>query len=267
MDNNNYKSFDDFMLTTKKDIYKNLMEAMESSGTTDGEKVRVGAVLEMTKFDCDFELEDNSPKNIINIKDNIIKCRYLNESHLSINDDKKYDGVLIEAADSIVVESILNAKLMYLKKYEEKPLYGRVTFKTEQNIDALFIRNVGVKGTFISPIVYINGFAILDINLDVKDDFISPVIIIDTDSKNIRGNINITENYYNKLSDKNKNFLEWICSHGPLHLFVDGKTKYNYDILNHNYKKKNKNDTDAIYKELIDICDKYYEPIGGKRWR
>ena len=208
------KSFDEVMKKIKKDNYN---EFRETCKRLDGiEKLRVDAMLEMMKFDEDFKITNRS-KKITRVEDNgilIYKCD--KPSYLEEDIDRHFDTVRIEASDVAKIISTFNTNNLELKNCDELPLHGRIVFDNEQKIESLTIKDVAVRGRFNASKVSIDGMTYLDLYLDADDKCERTELIIrpndevhhslfrDEKGKNIRGSINLSVNFYNKLSKENK---------------------------------------------------------------
>ena len=245
------KIFDEVLKNAKKESYKELKDRVDR---LDGiEKIRVDSIIEMRKFDDGIKITKKS-KEVSRIYDEgtlIFKCDKPTFIDENINDIKKndkekvYENIKIEASDVVMVESRLNSKGNILKNIElinveDKPYYGRIIFKEDQTTENLTIKNVAVRGKFNSSKVSIDGVTYLDIYLDAKDNTGETEIIIrpnddesrnhsiflDEEGKNIRGKINLSVRFYNKLSIENKKKLR--DKNFAAHIFIENVPLYIY---------------------------------------
>ena len=260
------KSFDEVMKKIKKDNYAEFRETCES--LKDMEKLRVDAIIEMIKFDEDFKITNKS-KKVTKVEDNgllIYKCD--KPSYLEESIEKHFDTVRIEASDVAKVMSIFSTNNLELKNCDELPLHGRIIFDNEQKIESLTIKDTAVRGKFNVSKVSIDGMTYLDLYLDADDKCegteliirpntgVSHRIFMEETGKNIRGSINLSVNFYNKLSKENKIKIMDDANACAVHFLIAGIPIYFYN----NIKFKNI-DIEEARKQLMVYKKEYGEAI------
>ena len=260
------KTFDEVMKKIKKDNYAEFRETCES--LKDMEKLRVDAIIEMIKFDEDFKITNKS-KKVTKVEDNgllIYKCD--KPSYLEESIEKHFDTVRIEASDVAKVMSIFSTNNLELKNCDELPLHGRIIFDNEQKIESLTIKDTAVRGKFNVSKVSIDGMTYLDIYLDADDKCeqteliirpnteVSHRIFMEETGKNIRGSINLSVNFYNKLSKENKIKIMDDANACAVHFLIAGIPIYFYN----NIKFKNI-DIEEARKQLMVYKKEYGEAI------
>ena len=254
MNKKRVKTFDEVLKKAKKESYKKLKDRVDS---LDGiEKIRVDSIIEMRKFDDGFKNTKKS-KEVLKIYDEdalIYRCdkptiieENARKKEITDENEKVYESIKIEASDVVIVESKFNIKDNMIKSLElinveDKPYYGRIIFKEDQTTENLTIKNVAVRGKFNSSKVSIDGVTYLDIYLDAKDNADETELIIrpnddesrkhsfflDEEGKNIRGKINLSVRFYNKLSIENKRNLR--DKNFAAHIFIENVPLYIYGL-------------------------------------
>lgn len=261
VDKERIKTFDEVMKAIKKENYNELKKTCER---LDGiEKQRVDAIIEMIKFDEGFKITNKS-KKLTKIEENdtlTYKC----EKPTYIEDAEKHFGTIkIEAADVVKVENGLDANILELKNCDSESLHGRIIFDKQQKADSLIIKDTAVRGKFNVEKVVIDGMTYLDLYLDADDTYqntklkirpndedVRDSLFTDEIGKNIRGNINLSINFYNKLSKENKlNILK--SSRFSANILIEG-----IPIFIYNFIKFHKIDIEVARKQLIRYKEEY----------
>ena len=255
------KSFDEVMKSIKKANYNELRKTCER---LDGiEKQRVDSIIEMIKFDEGFKISKNS-KKLTKVEEEgalIYKC----DKPTYIEDDEKnFDTIKIEASDVVKIYSKLDANILELKNYDTLPLHGRIVFEKEQKVDSLIIKDTAVRGKFNVSKVSIDGMTYLDLYLDADDTYkkteltirpndedVRDSLFTDEIGKNIRGNINLSINFYNKLSKENKVYI-LDSNRFSANILIEG-----IPIFIYNFIKFQKIDIEVARKQLIRYKEEY----------
>lgn len=255
MDNNEEKTYEEVMSEIKKenyDYYKNIASECEGK-----EKIRVDAIVEMSRFD--EPLED---KNEIFIEEN--NCIYQLQNDIAIDtnyvnnkiDTPMYDKTIVQVAKAAKIKNTFPTKTLELRNYENLPLRGRIIFEDTQEIDMLQISNIGLRGRFKAPRVIIKGITYLDLDLDIKERGECCYLVIEPNKKDVRGKINMSEDFYNQLTSYNRNYLSFVISDGAVKLWVNGIPYYQYDYKKREERKNitiEKSDVENAYNELKTI--------------
>ena len=255
------KSFDEVMKAIKKENYNELKKTCEHLEGI--EKERVDAIIEMIKFDEGFKITNKS-KKLTKIEENdtlTYKCD--NPTYIE-DDEKHFDVIRIEASDVVKIASLLDTKNLELKNCDSELLHGRIIFEKQQKADSLIIKDTAVRGKFNVEKVVIDGMTYLDIYLDADDTYKNTELIIrpndedardslftDEIGKNIRGNINLSINFYNKLSKVNKlNILK--SSRFSANILIEGIPIFIYNLI-----KFKKIDIEVARKQIIRYKEEY----------
>ena len=255
------KSFDEVMNAIKKENYNELKKTCEHLEGI--EKERVDAIIEMIKFDEGFKITNKS-KKLTKIEENdtlTYKC----DKPTYIEDDKKhFDVIRIEASDVVKIESLLDTKNSELKNCDSEPLHGRIIFEKEQKADSLIIKDTAVRGKFNVEKVVIDGMTYLDLYLDADDTYKNTELTIrpndedvrdslftDEIGKNIRGNINLSINFYNKLSKENKVKILKSSSFSA-NILIEGIPIFIYNLI-----KFRMIDVEVVRKQLMRYKEEY----------
>ena len=255
------KSFDEVMKAIKKENYNELKKTCEHLEGI--EKERVDAIIEMIKFDEGFKITNKSKKLTKIEEDDTLtyKC----DKPTYIEDDKKhFDVIRIEASDVVKIASLLNTKNLELKNCDPEPLHGRIIFEKQQKADSLIIKDTAVRGEFNVEKVVIDGMTYLDLYLDADDTYKNTELTIrpndedvrdslftDEIGKNIRGNINLSINFYNKLSKENKVKILKSSSFSA-NILIEGIPIFIYNLI-----KFRKIDVEVARKELMRYKEEY----------
>lgn len=255
------KSFDEVMKAIKKKNYNELRKTCESLEGI--EKQRVDAIIEMIKFDEGFNITNKS-KKLTKIEENdtlTYKC----DKPTYIEDDKKhFDVIRIEASDVVKIASLLDTKNLELKNCDSEPFHGRIIFEKKQKADYLIIKDTAVRGKFNVEKVVIDGMTYLDLYLDADDTYKNTELTMrpndkdardslftDEIGKNIRGNINLSINFYNKLSKENKVKILKSSSFSA-NILIEGIPIFIYNLI-----KFRKIDVEVARKELMRYKEEY----------
>ena len=255
------KSFDEVMKSIKKANYNELRKTCESLEGI--EKQRVDSIIEMIKFDEGFKISKNS-KKLTKVEEEgvlIYKC----DKPTYIEDTEKYfDTIKIEATDVVKVASEFDTQNMELKNCENMPLHGRIVFDNKQKCESLIIKDTAVRGKFNVEKVVIDGMTYLDLYLDADDTYKKTELVIrpndekirdslftDEVGKNIRGNINLSINFYNKLSKENKVYI-LDSNRFSANILIEG-----IPIFIYNFIKFQKIDIEVARKQLIRYKEEY----------
>lgn len=261
------KSFDDIMKDIKKENYNEFRKICERLEGI--EKKRVDAIIEMIKFDENFKIT-KSAKKLTKVEEDgvlIYKC----DKPTYIEDDvkKQFDTIRIEASDVVKVASSFDTSNLELKNCVSMPIYGRIIFNNVQSVKCLTIKDTAVRGRFNVSKLSIDGITYLDIYIDADDEYKDTELIIrpndkessrhslftDEKGKNIRGRINLSINFYNKLSKENKiKILD--NSRASVDFFIDGIPTYIYGFI----KFKNI-DIEEARKQLMRYKKEYGEAL------
>lgn len=257
------KSFDDIMKDIKKENYNEFRKICERLEGI--EKKRVDAIIEMIKFDENFKIT-KSAKKLTKVEEDgvlIYKC----DKPTYIEDDvkKQFDTIRIEASDAVKVAGSFDTSNLELKNCVSMPIYGRIVFDNVQSVKCLTIKDTAVRGRFNVSKLSIDGITYLDIYIDADDEYKDTELIIrpndkessrhslftDEKGKNIRGRINLSINFYNKLSKENKiKILD--NSRASVDFFIDGIPTYIYRLI----KFKNI-DIEEARKQLMRYKEEY----------
>lgn len=255
------KIFDEVMKSIKKANYNELRKTCESLEGI--EKQRVDSIIEMIKFDEGFKITNKS-KKLTKVEEGnalIYKC----DKPTYIDDTEKYfDSIKIEASDVVKIDSGFDANILELKNYDTLPLHGRIVFEKEQKVNSLIIKDTAVRGKFNVEKVVIDGMTYLDIYLDADDTYknteltirpndekIRDSLFTDEVGKNIRGNINLSINFYNKLSKENKVYI-LDSNRFSANILIEG-----IPIFIYNFIKFQKIDIEVARKQLIRYKEEY----------
>ena len=165
---------------------------------------------------------------------------------------KKYNKVELLTSNELIINGQFNVDLLKISKGYNCDSAGQVMINDSLYAKYLLIGEVSVVGSFISQVVEINQNANLDINLDVKDRFINTYLVYDIKSKNIKGKINMSNDFYGQMPELNKKYLLDENNECPLELYVNGKPIKKYNIHNDNFVKNREQ-----YRNLcISLLDK-----------
>ena len=261
VDKERIKTFDEVMKAIKKENYNELKKTCER---LDGiEKQRVDAIIEMIKFDEGFKITNKSKKHT-KIEENDTLTYKCDKPTYIEDDEKHFDVIRIEASDVVKIASLLDTKNLELKNCDSEPLHGRIIFEKQQKADTLIITDTAVRGKFNVEKVVIDGMTYLDLYLDADDTYKNTELTIrpndedvrdslftDEIGKNIRGNINLSINFYNKLSKENKlNILK--SSRFSANILIEG-----IPIFIYNFIKFHKIDIEVARKQLIRYKEEY----------
>ena len=255
------KSFDEVMKAIKKENYNELKKTCEHLEGI--EKERVDAIIEMIKFDEGFKITNKSKKLTKIEEDDTLtyKC----DKPTYIEDAEKHFGTIkIEAADVVKVENGLGVNILELKNCDSEPLHGRIIFEKEQKADKLIITDTAVRGKFNVSKASIDGMTYLDLYLDADDTYKNTELTIrpndkdvrdslftDEIGKNIRGNINLSISFYNKLSKENKlNILN--SSRFSANILIEGIPIFIYNLI-----KFRKIDVEVARMQLMRYKEEY----------
>lgn len=261
VDKNRIKTFDEVMKAIKKKNYNELRKTCER---LDGiEKQRVDAIIEMIKFDEGFKITKNSKKLTKIEEDGTLTYKCDKPTYIE-DDEKNFDIIRIEASDIVKIASLLDTKKLELKNCDSEPLHGRIIFEKQQKADSLIIKDTAVRGKFNVEKVVIDGMTYLDLYLEADDTYKNTELIIrpndedvrdslftDKIGKNIRGNINLSINFYNKLSKENKVKILKSSSFSA-NILIEGIPIFIYNLI-----KFRKIDVEVARKQLMRYKEEY----------
>ena len=264
------KSFDEVMKSIKNKNYKELKGVSEQ---LDGvEKLRVDAIIEMIKFDEGFKITNKSKKVEKNAEDGKLIYKCDKPTYIDEDGESYVDTTVIEVADVAKVASELNTKNLVLKNCDTLPLHGRVIFEKEQRVESLTIKNTAVRGKINASKVSIDGVTYLDLKLDAdeeqkhteliirpnSEDICHHSLFMDEEGKNIRGNINLSIDFYNKLSKENKIKIREDCRNCAAHISIEGVPLYFYEWI-----KYGKIDMEEARRQLMRFNVKYAKALSA----
>ena len=261
VDKNRIKTFDEVMKAIKKENYNELKKRCEHLEGI--EKERVDAIIEMIKFDEGFKITNKS-KKLTKIEENDTLTYKCDKPTYIEDDEKHFDVIKIDASDVVKIASLLDTKNLELKNCDSEPLHGRIIFEKEQKADSLIIKDTAVRGKFNVEKVVIDGMTYLDLYLDADDTYKNTELTIrpndedvrdslftDEIGKNIRGNINLSINFYNKLSKENKVKILKSSSFSA-NILIECIPIFIYNLI-----KFRKIDVEVARKELIRYKEEY----------
>ena len=263
--NRRIKSFDEVLKTVKKENYDELKKRCENLEGI--EKLRLDAIIEMKKFDEGFKITNKSKKILKEEKDDTLIYKCDKPSYIEENDKRHFNTIKIEASDVVKVASELYTEDLELKNLDSNPLHGRIVFENKQKAKSLIIKDTAVKGKFNVSNVSIGGMTYLDLYLDALSECEHTELLIRPDDeenrrnslfaddigKNIRGSINLSINFYNKLSKENKLKLLIDGSAYTAHILIRDIPIYIYNNI-----KIKKIDIEEARRQLMK-----YKPIYG----
>lgn len=263
--NRRIKSFDEVLKTVKKENYDELKKRCENLEGI--EKLRVDAIIEMKKFDEGFKITNKSKKILKEEKDDTLIYKCDKPSYIEENDKRHFNTIKIEASDVVKVASELYTEDLELKNLDSNPFHGRIVFENKQKAKSLIIKDTAVKGKFNVSNVSIGGMTYLDLYLDALSECEHTELLIRPDDeenrrhslfaddigKNIRGSINLSINFYNKLSKENKLKLLIDSSAYTAHILIRDIPIYIYNNI-----KIKKIDIEEARRQLMK-----YKPIYG----
>ena len=240
VDKNRIKTFDEVMKAIKKKNYNELRKTCERLEGI--EKQRVDAIIEMIKFDEGFKITNKS-KILTKIEEDDTLTYKCDKPTYIEDDEKNFDIIRIEASDVVKIASLFDTKNLELKNCDSEPLHGRIIFEKQLKADFLIIKDTAVRGQFNVEKVVIDGMTYLDLYLDADDTYKNTELTIrpndekvrdslftDEIGKNIRGNINLSINFYNKLSKENKlNILN--SSRFSANILIEGIPIFIYNTI------------------------------------
>ena len=261
VDKNRIKTFDEVMKAIKKENYNELRKTCERLEGI--EKQRVDAIIEMIKFDEGFKITNKS-KKLTKIEKSVL-LTYKCDKPTYIEDyDTLFEAIKIEAADVVKINCELVTTSLQLKNYHTLPLHGRIVFTKEQNVDYLIIKDTAVRGKFNVSKVSIDGTTYLDLYLDADDTYeatelvfrpndgeIRDSLFTDEVGKNIRGNVNLSIKFYNKLSKENKKDILQ-SNRFSANILIEG-----IPIFIYNFIKFRKIDVEVARKQLMRYKEEY----------
>ena len=255
------KSFDEVMKAIKKKNYNELRNTCERLEGI--EKQRVDSIIEMIKFDEGFKITNKS-KKLTKIEENDTLTYKCDKPTYIEDDEKHFDVIRIEASDVVKIASLLDTKNLELKNCDSEPLHGRIIFEKQQKADSLIIKDTAVRGEFNVKKVVIDGMTYLDLYLDADETYKNTELTIrpndkdardslftDEIGKNIRGNINLSINFYNKLSKENKVKILKSSSFSA-NILIEGIPIFIYNLI-----KFRKIDVEVARKELMRYKEEY----------
>ena len=190
----------------------------------------------------------SEPENSIEEIDNTIEYKFMGDTHLQLFNGFCFDTGLgdgyrertvIKTSDLLEIDGTFNTSEIVLEKRVDKNKLGKIVFKEKQKTDDIIIENVGVKGHLDAAIVSIHDTSYVDIYLDITDKRKCAYLLIDYRFDRVRGNITMSKDFYNQLTDQNKHYLMQVSLRSAvnikeggngIHIYVDGRELYDlYD--------------------------------------
>ena len=190
----------------------------------------------------------SEPENSIEEIDNTIEYKFTGDTHLQLFNGFCFDTGLgdgyrertvIKTSDLLEIDGTFNTSEIVLEKRVDKNKLGKIVFKEKQKTDDIIIENVGVKGHLDAAIVSIHDTSYVDIYLDITDKRKCAYLLIDYRFDRVRGNITMSKDFYNQLTDQNKHYLMQVSLRSAvnikeggngIHIYVDGRELYDlYD--------------------------------------
>ena len=190
----------------------------------------------------------SEPENSIEEIDNTIEYKFTGDTHLQLFNGFCFDTGLgdgyrertvIKTSDLLEIDGTFNTSEIVLEKRVDKNKLGKIVFKEKQKADDIIIENVGVKGHLDAAIVSIHDTSYVDIYLDITDKRKCAYLLIDYRFDRVRGNITMSKDFYNQLTDQNKHYLMQVSLRSAvnikeggngIHIYVAGRELYDlYD--------------------------------------